>query len=307
MTREKNKNSYFILSLDGGGIRGVFTARILERLHSERPGFLNQCDLVAGTSTGSIIAMGLSLGKTPRQLVDFYRDKSNAVFKDSLYDDIRDLGRLQGAEYSLKGLKKELKKEFGTSKLGDIAKNILIPTFDLDNQAAAPAGRTWKPKFFHNFQENKPDAEELAVDVVLRSCAAPVYFPSYQGFIDGGVVANNPAMAAIAQVLKSKQAELDEICVLSLGTGMNPEYIKGDRLDWGLAQWAPILIRLMSGAAMGVVDYQCRQLLGSRYQRLSTIYEKPVKIDSLDDIDRMIAIADGIDIEPVIEWIEQRS
>lgn len=294
-----------ILAFDGGGVRGAFTARIVERLSEARPGFLQPVELLAGTSTGSIIAAGLASGISPRELVDFYRNDSRRAFADSLLDDVRDLGRLRGADYSSAPLKRLLGRIFGETRLGELAKPILVPAFDLDNGSGCPAIRTWKPKFFDNIEKDGPDCEERLVDVIMRSCAAPVYFPSYQGYIDGGIVANNPSLAALARLLHSKKTPLEEVRLLSIGTGQNLEYISGRRHDWGLAQWAPILPRLFSAGSMGVVDYQCRQLLGSGYHRLSTTLQERIPSDAVDLLDRLVEIADETDISPTLDWIER--
>jgi len=294
-----------VLAFDGGGVRGAFTARIVERLSEAFPKFLDPVELLAGTSTGSIIAAGLACSISPKELVDFYRNDSPHVFKDSLLDDVRDLGKLRGADYSTASLKRLLGKVFGKTKLCEIGKSLLVPAFDLDNGSDNSASRTWKPKFFDNMEEGGPDCEELLVDVIMRSCAAPVYFPSYQGYIDGGIVANNPSLSALAQLLHSRKSPIDEVRLLSIGTGRNLEYISGQRHDWGLAQWAPILPRLFSAGSMGVVDYQCRQLLGNGYHRLSTVFEKRIPSDAVEQVGRLIEIADETDISPTLAWIEK--
>ncbi len=299
------KKRYRILSLDGGGIRGIFTARVLERINEKVPEFLVGINMIAGTSTGSILAVGLADGKTPREMVEFYRRQGGLVFKDSLYDNIRDIGHFRGAQYSIKNFKKAVRKYIGDIRLKELNKRVLIPAFDLDAPATKTAPRTWKPKFFHNFPGPCSDREELAADVILRSCAAPIYFPSYQGYIDGGVVANNPAMAALAQALRSEKPGIENVRLLSLGTGYNPTHVEGQRLDWGLAQWAPLLNKLMVGGAMGVADYQCRQILGRNYRRLSAVFEKPVSLDSIDRIDYLIDQANNLSLTSAVRWIRK--
>ncbi len=143
---------YRVLSMDGGGIRGILTARILERIDEVIPGFLNQVDLFAGTSTGGLLALGLASGMTPAYLRQVYQDFGDNVFADSLIDDIKDMGNLIGAEYSIGPLKKMMEKYFFGKTLADLPKKVLISTFKLDNEGNGPDGvRMWKMKFFHNY------------------------------------------------------------------------------------------------------------------------------------------------------------
>ena len=97
---------YRILSFDGGGIRGLLSVILIEKLDIMVPGWRDKVDLLAGTSTGGIIALGLADGFTPGDLRELYYDKSPKIFKDSFLDDIRDLGNVVGAEYSNKNLKR---------------------------------------------------------------------------------------------------------------------------------------------------------------------------------------------------------
>ncbi|HRE25738.1 MAG TPA: hypothetical protein PK954_03810, partial [Anaerolineales bacterium] len=119
-----------------------------------------------------------------------------------------------------------------------------------------------------NFPNEDTDARELAVDVALRTSAAPTYFPIVDGFVDGGVIANNPSMCALAQALDPKRGAgqaLADVRILSLGTGQNQEFIETDDTDWGLAQWMPHLVGVMIDGAMDLANYQCRQILGEHY------------------------------------------
>lgn len=130
---------YRILCLDGGGLRGLITARLLARLnaHPQVAGWLSTVDLFAGTSTGGILALGLACGKTPEEICTVYKERGGVIFDDSIWDNLRDLGKTVGADYSSKGLKAELKAVFGDLKLRDIPRKVAIPTFDLDNEEVA--------------------------------------------------------------------------------------------------------------------------------------------------------------------------
>src|SRR3989442_12148843 len=222
--------AYRILSVDGGGIRGLYAAVLLDRLTREVPTLVDRVDLVAGTSTGGIIALGLAHGLAPADLVALYRDRATEIFDDSWRDDLKHLAGLTGADYDSEQLKALLEDVFGKkTRLKQLKKRLLVPTFDLANESQDPGKRMWKPKFFHNYPGPDSDGAELVVDVALRTSAAPTYFPTYQGYIDGAVVANNPAMAALAQALDAgtgKQA-LRDGRPFALGAGVNPPCVAG--------------------------------------------------------------------------------
>ena len=307
--------NYRILSIDGGGVRGLLVTVLLQQLDGRLPGWRDRADLLAGTSTGGIIALGLAKGLTPTALRSLYYDKSPRIFGDSLLDDIRDLGRVVGAEFSNRNLRQELESVFGATRLQDLRKRVLISSFDLDNDDPDPNKRTWKPKFFHNFPGTDTDGGQRAADVALYTSAAPTYFPSVDGYVDGGVVANNPSMAALAQSLDRRaripqRPSIDEISLLSMGTGRSLSRIAGSRHDWGYAQWAKPLLRLMFDAVSGIPDYQCRQILGDHYHRIDYTFKPGREID-LDEHaarDRLVTIAEEemkADIDQTVVWLRQ--
>ena len=302
---------YRILSLDGGGLRGLITARLLARLntHPQVAGWLSTVDLFAGTSTGGILALGLACGKTPEEICTVYKERGGVIFDDSIWDNLRDLGKTVGADYSSKGLKAELKTVFGDLKLRDITRKVAIPTFDLDNEEVA-AKRTWKPKIFHNFQGADSDGEQLVAHIAQYTSSAPTYFPSADGYIDGGVYANNPSIVALAQAISrrnqpAERAALDEVVMLSLGTGVSLTYIKGQTLDWGYAQWAQPLINVLMDGVAGISDYQARQLLDDRYHRLQIVFKpnETIALDAVDKLDRMDEIATGHPLQETVDWL----
>jgi patatin-like phospholipase/acyl hydrolase len=292
---------YNVLALDGGGIRGLFTAKVLARLVEEDPYFIHNIDLFAGTSTGGILALGLAAGKSPSDIVDMYLHNVNIIFEDSIWDDLMDLGGAVGADYASEGIASVLDKVFGDMILGDLTKKVLIPTFLLNS-----GGREaeWKPKFFNNYLGS--DTEERVVDVAMRTSAAPTYFPTYQGYVDGGTVANNPSMAAIATCLDRKGAgvDLDEIKVLSISTGKTLKKLDNDSNDWGWSQWARPLIDILISGVSGVSDFQCRQLLGDRYFRLDPVLSRDLGIDSKsgEDLAHLLYEAELVDLQPLLDW-----
>jgi predicted acylesterase/phospholipase RssA len=302
--QEEFMAKFRILSLDGGGIRGLFTLVLLERLTQVQPDFLERVDFFAGTSTGSIIALGLAHGLTPAEGVTLYRDMSSVAFKDSLLDDLLDLFTLIGAEYDNEKLRQLLLAKFQQTTLGDLrdqGKYVLVPTFDLDS--VKDGIRSWKPKFFHNFPGSDSDSQEQVVDVALRSSAAPTYFPSYQGYVDGGLVTNNPSMAALAQALHEGVPQND-VHLFSVGTGFIPQFAAGEKLNWGYLQWAPRLLPIILDGLMGVADYQCRTILqDERYFRLAPVLGEKIDVDDVAKVDRLVALAQAVDISAAADWL----
>ncbi len=297
-----------ILSMDGGGIRGILTARILERIDEALPGFLSGVTLYAGTSTGGLLALGLGSGLTPTQMVHLYRDCAETVFADSLLDNLKDLGTLIGAEYAWRPLKSVLERYFAGIRLAQLPNKVLVSAFDLDNDGCGPEGiRMWKMKFFHNFPSHGWDGRELVVDVAVRTSVAPSYFPVYQGFIDGGVAASNPAMCALAQAMHSPTGgqQLADVVMLSMGTGYNPHYLPVQDADWGLVQWAPHMLNIMLESSADMVDYQCRQVLDTHYLRINPVLPKPIGLGSIKYIPDLLDAADKTNLDELLPWIKE--
>ncbi len=290
---------YKILSIDGGGIRGIIPARVLERLETHVPGIVQEFDLYAGSSTGAVLAAGFAYGFDPRFMRQMYQGFGKQVFVDSIWDDLRDLKYILGADYSIDNLKALLERVIGETTLGDLEKKVLIATFDLKDESRDPP--RWKPKFFHNYPDSRGDSQERLVDVVIRSAAAPIYFPIYQGYIDGGVSANNPSMCALAQAFN--EGFLD-IRLLSLGTGNNPRWLDEQNGDWGIYQWGLNLVNIVMDGGSEVADYQCQQILKDQYFRLQPQMLKPIGMDEWRSTNELIEITDAIDLEPILEWFE---
>lgn len=305
-----------ILSLDGGGIRGVLTASILERLEADCPGFLAGIDLFAGTSTGGILALGLAAGLSPKQIRLLYERSGEKVFASNPWWvrlGVEKIDQFAKADYDNAALMEALNRQFKSKKLGDLKKKVIVVSFDLDNEGGATGLRQWKPKIFNNF-EGDNDCKEKVIDVAMRTSAAPTYFPIYQGYTDGGVIANNPSMCALAQAISSGKSgagkAVEEIRLLSVGTGVNLNFVElkeKDRGNWGLVQWAPSLINLILEGSVDLVNYQCKQILGEeRYRRVNPVVHKPINLDDVKQIPYMKELVQNMDEEAwdaTVEWV----
>ncbi len=302
---------YRVVSIDGGGVRGLVTTILLQRITATRglENFLESIDFVAGTSTGGLLALGIAHGVDLAEIRDLYINKGPVIFDDSWLDDLRDLGKLRGADYSINPLRTVLKKLFGNTTLGDLKKKVLITAFDLDNEDPRPGRRTWKPKLFHNFPGPNTDKAFPAVNVGLYTSAAPTYFPSVDGYIDGGVYATNPSVCALAQTQDKRYKpvpDINGINLLSLGTGTSLQYITGNSHDWGSFQWIKPIINLMFDGTAGIADYQCYQFLGKRYHRLAPVFPAgdTVPMDDIKKIPFMVEFAETIEIDETVRWLK---
>ena len=306
-------SKYRILSLDGGGIRGVLSARLLQRLEEAVPGFLDKTELFAGTSTGAILACGFAHGLNPIQLVDLYRQKGVNIFQSDILHELGSFWGVTGAKYNTDHRLESIKSAFGDLKLADLPKKVLVAAFELDSANShipidVADNRNWKAKFFHNYPGPDSDGAQGVTDVIMRSSAAPIYFPIYQGFIDGGVIANNPSMCALAQAMNPKHGNqnLGDLTLLSVGTGSKQDYLTSDNGNWGLMEWGTRLVNIVMGGSVGLADYQCRQFLEERYLRVNPKTQDSIGLDDVRAIDQLINLADSVDLKSAIEWIENQ-
>ena len=322
---------YRILSIDGGGIRGALSVALMQQLANTPglQGWLAKTTLVAGTSTGGLIALGLAKGLSLEDLLDLYQKRGQRIFQTPLAEKILEkvdpskaLDKLFYADYETENLERELKDVLGEhTTLNDLKQmNVLVTAFDLDNAddvsvaMAAPepstrarkkqdleAIRSWKPKLFHNLPSPDSDGHLLAYKVGLYTSAAPTYFPVADGFVDGGVFASNPSMCALAQTRDPRnpsehQPSLNDVVLFSLGTGFSLQHQPGTTLDWGYVPWAVPLVSIMLDGVSGIAHYQCSKMLGESYARLAPIFPKGkrVGLDAVDDVPWMLEFARAI-------------
>lgn len=257
-----------ILSLDGGGIRGIIPAMVLAEI--ERRTGKPTCrlfDLIAGTSTGGILALALAKSKngkpeyTAEQLIGLYLDEGANIFSRSFWRKLLDSWFY--AKYSADGVEDVLGRYFGTSRLGEALTPLLISSYELERRI---------PFLFKSAKAGLPGYDFLMKDVARATSAAPTYFPpalvpdgknSFYALVDGGVFANNPALCAFAeaQVMFPDAASM---VLASLGTGYLTLPIRYQQArGWGRLDWmmkGRILDVVFSGVS-DAVDYQLDQLL----------------------------------------------
>jgi uncharacterized protein len=254
--------SFRILALDGGGIKGAFTASVLTTLEQaiDVP-VTSQFDLIAGTSTGGILAIGLGMGLHPKDMLKFYRDRGPVVFPAMrLHRKWKSqLRSVLSPKYSQHVLSRELEqayyKDAERKVLGDSVCRLVIPAYD------AVGGVCHVFRTPHHALLTA-DKNTDVVQVALATAAAPTYFSSAvvknlvsnASFFDGGVWANCPAMAAIVEAVCYLGVPLDRIDVLSIGTTEEPFTVKSMAQAGWARSYAGFWVTRRSG---GVV---CRHL-----------------------------------------------
>lgn len=285
-----------ILSIDGGGMRGIIPARILGEIE-RRTGkpIASLFDLIAGTSTGGIIALGLTKpddrGKpqyTADDMLQLYEREGPYIFTKDLFRTFISLGNLVDEKYPSHPVERVLSRYFKRTYLDEALTNLLITSYEIERRDAF---------FFKSWRAKKDTRKNFLMrDVARATSAAPTYFEPerictqdtsrYFALVDGGVFANNPAMCAYAEAKVLFPQEKDFL-LLSLGTGelTRPIYITQSR-GWGVAQWARPILNVVFDGVNDTVHYQLKHLLPrgkdlrDRYYRLQVVLD-----DASDDLD----------------------
>jgi len=289
-----------ILSIDGGGIRGVIPAVVLTEIeHRTGKPTAELFDLLAGTSTGGILALGLSkraADGTPEyaahDLLKLYEDGGRTIFQRDPWHRIYALNNLLEEKWPSKGIEEVLRRYFGEAKISEAAKDILVTSYDIERR---------RPYFFKRDKARaKPADEWLMRQAARATSAAPTYFEpaklgrpgseDYLALIDGGVFANNPGMCAYVEAV-SLWPDETEFLVLSLGTGELVRAIPyDDARTWGLAKWAQPLLGVVFDGVSDTVDYQLRQLCKDEQASVGTYTRLQVTLtegnDDMDDSSR---------------------
>jgi uncharacterized protein len=258
-----------ILSVDGGGIKGLFPATILaelERRHLDGRSIASCFDLVAGTSAGGILALGLGAGLTATAIADIYTQRGGVVFPEPTDSPI---GRMRAwwrtnrhflhYHYEREALEKLLSDMLGDRLLGDAIVRLCIPAFE------GKHSEVFVFKTPHH-ADYKFDRFEPMVKVALATSAAPTYFRplEHNGYtlVDGGVWANNPAMLAVIEALVCFDIDRSQIDLLSLGCGEDPYVISEAKMNaGGKLAWSDVIFAAMRLQSLSAIN-QARLLLG---------------------------------------------
>ena len=258
----RSRDRFQVLALDGGGIRGIFSAAVLAGLEEDlgRP-VVDHFDLVVGTSTGGLIALGLGAGMTPGEMVDLYVSGRKRIFPGPRR--LRSVRQLLRPKYRAGGLQALLRDVFGDRILGESRVPLVIPSFDLGENSV------YLFKTPHH-ERLKRDWRVLLWQVAAATTAAPTFFPAFclpsdhVRLVDGGVWANNPAMVGVVEAVSMFGQPLDTLRVLSVGTTVDPRTRRRKLDNGGLLQWvrSPNVVNvLLSGQSMGAFT-QVQHLIG---------------------------------------------
>lgn len=268
-----------ILSLDGGGIKGLFSAAVLAHLEEDfNTNITDLFDLIVGTSTGGIIALALGIGMKPRDIVKFYIHNGRKIFPQKKYSYLRQWIK---NKYDPLPLEHSLKHCFRDKLLGNSNKRLVIPSYNIGDDDV------YLFKTSHH-ERLVRDYKVPIWKVAMATSAAPTFFPSFCSIdnirlVDGGVWANNPVMIGIIEAVSMLNMPIASIRVLSLGTTSEVKN-RHKKLDQGgFWQWKKDATDvILQGQSIGA-STQVLHLLGKdSFLRLNS--EVPEKLFALDKL-----------------------
>ncbi|NGX26256.1 MAG: putative sporulation hydrolase CotR [Chlamydiae bacterium] len=295
-----------VLSFDGGGIRGAASLKILKELQKETGvKFHQEFDVFAGTSTGSMIALALACGMDIDLLLTDYEEMSAGVFSSG------SLLTLFRPKYNPNKLKNYIIQTLeacgysANATLGDLSKKIVIPIVSLDD---AKEGR-WRLEIRENF--TKEGGKIKVVDAILESTAAPTYFPSHKGCVDGGMAMKDPSLAALMTAFNPNTTDLKNFRIFSIGTGYDKDSVKGDE-NWGIGQWMTNftganegtvpLIELLMDVEEQMPEQVCTKLLGKSYKKIDFPLTQTFGLDDYPKIPALLEYTENYIKNNPEEW-----
>lgn len=306
-----------ILSIDGGGIRGIIPAIVLKYIE-ERTGkrIATMFDFISGTSTGGIIALGLtkrnsdsSINNEPEytaaELVNFYHKYGQKIFHEDMPGDFDDL--LQ-PKHNPQGKQEVLKELLGEAKIESALRETFITSYDIELRTPVFFTSNRNAEKIDNFSGRKVCTGFKMWEAAMATSAAPTFFPPYQletshhtdegyyALVDGGIFANNPSSLAIMEAMISYKQKTDQelhrkdTLVVSLGTGsLTKKYKYRDAKKWGQIKWAIPLLNVVFDGQSESVAYQLDQLMMTKGDKENNrnYYRFQLPLSSENDHDQM--------------------
>jgi len=260
-----------ILSLDGGGIRGIISAAFLATFEETTDlALCSYFDLIAGTSTGGIIALGVGLGKPLEDIVNLYKKLGEVVFKPRM---LRGPFNLFGSKYVNSSLIKELKSFYGDdTTLSALKCPVCVTTADIVTGDIMVISST-----------DSRDQKRLLWETAVATAAAPTYFPVFNGsFVDGGIWANNPALVGLAEI--SLKEKIVNTRVLAVSTGSRLFQKPKVNSKCGLAWWGESLVEFTFQTQSKGVDWIMKRLCNKKNQYVRISFDLSKQNSSLDAV-----------------------
>jgi patatin-like phospholipase/acyl hydrolase len=283
-----------ILSIDGGGIRGILPGVILSRLEEKLQTKTNNpatrladyFDFMAGTSTGGILTLAYLMPNkegrpkfTAADAVNLYLDRGDEIFELTFWQQVKSGKGITDEKYNADALEEALDDNFGDTPLSGLLKPCIVSSYDLRNA---------KPHFFKQHKAHQKNYNFRVKDVARATSAAPTYFETARvknengtpfPLIDGGVFVNNPALVAYSEVRTIKFEGLDhlptakDMLLISIGTGSESKSYNYNKVkDWGAINWIKPIIEIMMSANSKTVDYHLHQIYGTLKAKDQTDY-----------------------------------
>ena len=282
-----------ILSIDGGGIKGVFPASFLATLEESigQP-IATYFDLIVGTSTGGIIALGLGLGLSVKDVLSFYEEHGPSIFKGSRV--ARGLRQIGISKYNANPLREALRSVFGDRKLGESTKRLVVPSCNLETGDV----HIWKTSHHPRLER---DYKASVVEVALSTAAAPTYFPTHRSsagipLVDGGMWANNPVGVALVEATGILEWPRNSLRVLSLGcttTALSTGVLRNRALGWLFWRMkvTDVLMAAQSSGALGMATH----LVSDRDNlvRISPSVSQAFTLDNVREIRSLKGLGDS--------------
>jgi hypothetical protein len=248
-----------ILSLSGGGIRGLFTAEVLAELEEKRGVRITEhFDMICGTSIGGILALALASGMRPKDLAKILNEKGRKIFPKQHWG-ISFLKSLNSSSYSAEPLRELLEEVFQDKKMRDLNTRVLIPAVNYTSG---------QPKLFKtpHLDDYYNDLNISLIDVALATSAAPTFFPIHQidkqRFVDGGLIGNSPAYFGIHEACYFLDEKPENIYVLGIGTmGKAKTADHRQSLTMGKIQWARSVVELTLSSSEILHNFWLKHIL----------------------------------------------